>query len=147
MIYFFLYLFLETVISVNIASELGGFWTFVELVVSAMVGLLLLTNFRYTFFENMQALRRGAISPETFQSQNMAAVIGAILLIVPGFLTDINGVLLQFGLFANMLANRFAAWQNRHTPQQGPGIYQEPFNEGECDVIDVEVVDPADRHR
>ncbi|NPA28781.1 MAG: FxsA family protein [Epsilonproteobacteria bacterium] len=135
MIWFLLYLFLEIYVSVKMASALGPFWTFVEVIGSAVAGLLLLTNFRYTFFENMQALRAGAIGPETFQNQNMAALIGALLLIVPGFLTDIIGVLLQFGVFANLLAARLAGGRKTHNT-----VDTQPY-EGDMDVIDVEIVD------
>ncbi|WP_457596515.1 FxsA family protein [Hydrogenimonas sp.] len=137
MIYFLLYLFAEITLSVEIASAIGPFWTFVEVVVSAIAGLLLLTNFRYTFFENMQALSRGDIGPETFQKQNMAALIGALLLIVPGFLTDIVGVLLQFGVFANLLAGRLA----RRNRRRNGHVDTYPYDQGDTDVIDVEIVD------
>ncbi len=138
MIWFLLYLFLEITVSVEIASAIGPFWTFVEVIVSAIAGLLLLTNFRYTFFENMQAMVNGEITPETFQNQNMAALIGAILLIVPGFLTDIVGVLLQFGVFTNLLAKRLARKHRRNTH-----VDTNPFHEGDTDVIDVEIIDDS----
>ncbi len=142
MIYFLIYLFLEIFVSVEIASAIGPFWTFVEVIVSAMVGLVLLANFRNTFVENFQALAAGAIDPDTFQKQNMAALIGAILLIVPGFLTDILGVLLQFGVFANIFAAKLAARgrRNRH-------VDTNPTHQGDTDVIDVEIVDPFDDRR
>ncbi|WP_353662410.1 FxsA family protein [Hydrogenimonas sp. SS33] len=142
MIYFLLYLFLEIFVSVEIASVIGPFWTFVEVVVSAIAGLLLLTNFRYTFFENMRALSEGDISPETFQKQNMAALIGAILLIIPGFLTDILGILLQFGVFANLIASKLASRGRKRHP-----LDTNPFHEGDTDVIDVEVIDHPDDRR
>jgi UPF0716 family protein affecting phage T7 exclusion len=137
MIYFLLYLFAEIFVSVEIASAIGPFWTFVEVVGSAVAGLLLLTNFRYTLFENMQAMMEGRITPESFQKQNMASLIGAILLIVPGFLTDIVGLALQFGLFANIVANRLAKRGRRNE-----NIDTTPFHEeGESDVIDVEIIE------
>ena len=136
MIGFLLYLFAEIFVSVEIASAIGPFWTFVEVIVSAVAGLLLLTNFRYTFFDNMQALMQGAIGPETFQKQNMAALIGALMLIVPGFLTDMTGIVLQFGIFANLLARRLSGAKGRRSDLQSG-----PYHEGECDVIDVEIID------
>lgn len=140
MLYFLAYLFIETLVSVEIASAIGPFWTFVEIIVSAIVGLLLLTNFRYTFFENMRALSEGRLSPESFQNQNIAALIGAILLIIPGFFTDIVGILLQFGVFSSLLARRF-------TQKSGIDdihVDTRPFNQGDTDVIDVEIIDRLD---
>ncbi|WP_201353017.1 FxsA family protein [Hydrogenimonas urashimensis] len=142
MIYFLLYLFLEILVSVEISSAIGPFWTFVEVIVSAIAGLLLLTNFRYTFFEILRAMTEGDITPETFQNQNMAALIGALLLIVPGFLTDIVGVLLQFGVFTNLLASKLA--RKKRTKSH---IDTNPLDEGETDVIDVEIIEHHDDRR
>ena len=142
MIYFLIYLFLEIFVSVEISSAIGPFWTFVEVIVSAMAGLVLLANFRNTFVENFRALAEGTIDPETFQKQNMAALIGAILLIVPGFLTDIVGVLLQFGVFANLFAAKLAA-----RGRKNPDVDTNPTHQGDTDVIDVEIVDPFDDRR
>jgi len=138
MIYFFIYLFLETFVSVEIGSAIGPFWTFIEIVVSAFAGLLLLTNFRYTFFENVKAMVEGAITPETFQKQNLSALIGAILLIVPGFFTDFIGILLYFGVFTNLIVNRLSK------REKNSDIKTEQFQEGECDVIDVEIIERHD---
>ncbi len=142
MIYFVLYLFIEIFVSVEVASEIGPFWTFVEVMLSAVAGLLLLTNFRYTFFENMRALAEGEMTPERFQNQNIAALIGAILLIVPGFFTDMVGILLQFGVFTNLLMTRLARKKRRDT-----FVDDVPFHEGETDVIDVEIIDTDRSHR
>jgi len=139
MIYFFVYLFLETFVSVEIGSAIGPFWTFIEIVASAFAGLLLLTNFRYTFFENVRAMVERQITPETFQKHNLSALIGAILLIIPGFLTDIIGILLHFGVFTNLLVNRLSKKERNNS-----NIKTDQFQEGECDVIDVEIIERHD---
>ena len=138
MIYFFVYLFLETFVSVEIGSAIGPFWTFIEIVGSAFTGLLLLTNFRYTFFENVRAMLEGGMTPETFQKQNLSALIGAILLIIPGFLTDIVGVMLYFGVFTNLIVNRLSK-RERYSD-----VKTDQFKEGEYDVIDVEIIERHD---
>ncbi len=143
MIYFLVYLFVEIFVSVEISAAIGPFWTFMEVIGSALAGLLLLTNFRYTFAENMRAMVSGEITPESFQKQNMAALVGALLLIVPGFFTDIVGLLLQFGLFSGFVARRLFG---KNRPVRTHGMDDE-FKEGECDVIDVEIVDHPDRRK
>jgi len=139
MIYFLIYLFLETFVSVEIGSVIGPFWTFIEIVASAFVGLLLLINFKYTFFENVRAVIERQITPETFKKHNLSALIGAILLIVPGFLTDIIGVLLYFGVFTNLIVNRFLKKE-----QNSSNVKTDQFEEGEYDVIDVEIIERND---
>ncbi len=139
MIYFLLYLFLEVVVSVNIASAIGGVWTFVELIASALVGFSILANFQGTMGENLRALAEARIDPGEFERLNLFTLIGAILLIVPGFLTDIIGLLLQFSVVTKMLVNRFVAKSSADssTPHT---------NQKDEHVIDVEIVgDDSDR--
>lgn len=138
MLYFVLYLFLEVMISVNLSSQIGGFYTFLELMLSAFVGFVLLVNFRATLFENMQAFSMQKIDVQEFQRLNIFAVLGAVLLILPGFLTDMIGVLLQFSVITKMLVNRFMAKstdQNR-TRYTHTQIHEEKDD----DVIDVEII-------
>ncbi|UFS63446.1 FxsA family protein [Sulfurimonas sp. HSL-3221] len=138
MIYFLLYLFLEVLVSVKIASAIGGVWTFVELIASALVGIVILANFRGTLAENINALNQARIDPFEFQQLNLFTILGAFLLIAPGFLTDIFGVLLQFSVITKMLVNRFVS-QSKHDSST--------HNTQKDDhVIDVEIVsDDADK--
>ena len=137
MLYILLYLFLETIVSVNIASAIGGLATFFEIVSSAFVGVLILANFRNTFFENLKAVSYARIDLEEFQRFNLFSVIGAILLILPGFLTDIIGILLQFGTVTSMLVNRYGVKSREQKSEDQ--FYKE------CDdVIDVEIIEKHD---
>lgn len=132
MIYFLLYLFLEVIISVNISSAIGGIATFLELILSAFIGVAILVNFRSTLAANMRAVSVNAINLQQFQELNLFTLLGAFLLIVPGFLTDIVGLLLQFTVFTSMLVNRYASKQSRednHTTQTK-----------DENVIDVEII-------
>ncbi len=138
MLYFILYLFLEVMISVNLSSQIGGFNTFLELLLSAFVGFVLLVNFRATLMENMQAFSMQKIDVQEFQRLNIFAVLGAVLLILPGFLTDIIGVLLQFSVITKMLVNRFTA---KSTHQNNTRYTQTQIHEEkDDDVIDVEII-------
>ncbi len=132
MIYFLIYLFLEVTISVNIASQIGAFATFAEIIISAILGFGLLANFRYTFFETMQALNNRTISIEEFQKLNAFSVMGALLLILPGFFSDILGILLQFSFFATIFARKILNIKNKPAK----------FNDRrDNEVIDVEIID------
>lgn len=132
MLYFLIYLFLEVMVSVNIASAIGGLYTFFEILLSAFVGLVILINFRTTLTENMQAVSMQKIDLEEFQRLNIFTLLGAVLLILPGFLTDILGILLQFSVFTKMLVNRFTAKSKHKTHKP---------HKKEHDVIDVEIID------
>ena len=141
MLYFLLYLFLETIVSVNIASYIGGLATFFEIVLSALLGIFILANFRNTFMENLMAVSYARIDLEEFQRLNLFTVIGAILLILPGFLTDIIGLLLQFSAVTTMLVNRYGVKSKREKFED----FEEPFyKECDDDVIDVEIIEKRD---
>jgi len=140
MIYFLLYLFLEVMISVNLSSEIGGFNTFLELVGSAFLGFILLVNFRATLFENMQAFSSRNIDLQEFQRLNIFAVVGAVFLILPGFFTDILGILLQFSVVTKMLVNRFTAKSTYQNSSHRRQTYTKIHTEKDDDVIDVEII-------
>ena len=141
MLYFLLYLFLETIVSVNIASAIGGLATFFEILLTAFIGMAILANFRNTFMENLMAVSYSRIDLEEFERLNLFTVIGAILLILPGFLTDIIGILLQFSAITSMLVNRYGVKSKREN-------FEEPFyKEQDDDVIDVEIIEKHDTNK
>ena len=140
MLYFVLYIFLEVMISVNLSSQIGGFNTFLELLFSAFLGFVLLVNFRATLFENMQAFSMQKIDVQEFQRLNIFAVLGAVLLIIPGFLTDMIGVLLQFSVITKMLVNRFTAKSNYQNTKRSNHTQTKIHTQKDDDVIDVEII-------
>jgi len=125
-------------ISTNISSAIGGFATFVEIIFSALLGFVLIANFRVTFMQSLQALSNRVITMEEFQKLNAWSILGAILLIMPGFLTDIIGILLQFSFFASLFASK-VLHVKRFTPENN-------FKKGrEDEIIDVEIIDDNNR--
>lgn len=135
MIYFLIYLFLEVIIFVNISSAIGGLATFFEIIASAFLGLIILINFKATLAENLRAVSYNCIDLRQFQSLNLFTILGAILLILPGFLTDIIGILLQFSVFTTMLVNRYNIKSNKCNTK-----YEKNNIEKDIDVIDVEII-------
>ncbi len=132
MLYFLVYFFLEVLITVDIGAQIGGLATFLEIVVSAFVGFFLLTNFRYTLAQSMMALMNGSITVDEFQKMNMMSLLGAILLIIPGFFSDIIGIMLQFGFFGTFIAKKVLHLKEKKR-RKSEGDYD--------DAIDVEVID------
>lgn len=140
MIYFVVYLFFEVLISVNISSSIGGFATFLEIVFTAGFGIYILVNFKESVRENLTAVSYNCIDLEQFQSLNLFTLFGAILLIIPGFMTDIIGVLMQFSVFTTMLVNKYNVHnKKRNTPSSENNQTQENYIK-ESDVIDVEII-------
>jgi len=134
--YFLVYLFLEVVVSVNISSQIGGLATFVEIIFSAMVGFMLLGNFRNTFVESMRAMQSRTISMQEFQKLNAFTLLGALLLIVPGFFSDIIGLFLQFSFFATLFARKILHVKDNIDIEDIQHTRKE-----DDEIIDVEVID------
>lgn len=115
--------------------------TFLEIIFTAIAGSILLANFRVTLFESMQALQERSISMRDFQRLNAFTLLGAILLLLPGFFTDIIGVLLQFSFFATLFAKKFL-----HVRQE-PDIYNSNQRQIDDDIIDVEIIDESNAQK
>jgi len=135
MIYFIVYLFLEVLVSVNISSAIGGLATFFEIVLSAFLGISILVNFRKTLVENMTAVSYSCIDLQEFQKLNLFTLFGAIFLIIPGFMTDIFGLLLQFTTITSMIVNRYDVKSGKCNPH-----FETNINTKDSDVIDVEII-------
>lgn len=143
MIYFVVYLFLEVLISVNISSSIGAFATFLEIILSAAIGISILINFKESLRENLTAVSYNCIDLEQFQRLNLFTLFGAILIIIPGFMTDIIGILMQFSVVTSMIVNRYhmnnkncdISTNNSNFTQESQTNYIK-----ESDVIDVEII-------
>jgi 2-isopropylmalate synthase/UPF0716 protein FxsA len=123
-------------VSVNISSQIGGLATFFEIIASAFIGISILINFRKTLVENMTAVSYNCIDLEQFQRLNLFTLFGAILLIIPGFLTDILGILLQFSAITSMIVNRY----NVKSGNCKSSFSEQTNIKKDSDVIDVEII-------
>jgi 2-isopropylmalate synthase/UPF0716 protein FxsA len=130
MIYlFFIYLFLEVLLSVKVAGILGGLGVFAEIMLSGFIGLALLLNVKTTMVESLKAMSNNCITMKEFQELNIFALLGAVLLILPGILSDIIGILMQFSVFTSLIVSRFNKTNGECKPRQG-----------EDNVIDAEII-------
>jgi len=136
--YFLVYLLIEVLVSVNISSQIGAFATFLEIVFSAIVGFMLLGNFRNTLAESLKAMQNRTISIQEFQKLNAFTLLGALLLIVPGFLSDIVGLFLQFSFFATMFARKILHVKDNIDIDD---IQNKNNTKEDNEIIDVEVID------
>lgn len=142
--YVIVYLFLEVMVSTTIAGHLGGFLTFMEIIGSAFLGIFILKNFKYSLASNIKDLTQGEITQQDFIQRNLGNALGAILLIIPGFLTDIIGILLQFGVLTMIFGKIFSF---KPTVENGNFANNRDFNfnsKGENyeeEIIDVEIIE------
>ena len=153
MVYFLVYLFLEVMISSSIAGAVGGLNVFFEILFSAIVGITILKNFKFALMENIQKARTGQMTQDEFIKTNVSRAVGAVLLIVPGFFTDIMGIFMLLGILPFFISKLFKFKPINQTYYQTNG-YQSSFDnikdnfnnttyKGVIDdeIIDVEIID------
>ncbi len=114
----------------NISAQIGGLFTFLEIVFSAGIGLFLLINFRYTVTQSMAMLMSGEMGIEEFQKLSLFTLLGAVLLIVPGFFSDMIGIALQFSFIGTFIAKKIFKLKDKNIKRKD-----------DDDAIDVEVID------
>lgn len=130
----FIYLFLEVLITYQIIDSIGVLGFVLEIIFSAFIGFFILMNYRYFLNEAMLRFRERQISYEAFVGSNVFRILGAILLILPGGLTDILGVLMQFSALGFLLFKPFMktppldSTHSTNAPQKG-------------EIIDVEIIE------
>jgi 2-isopropylmalate synthase/UPF0716 protein FxsA len=143
MLYFILYIFLEVMVSSSISSSIGGLMTFFELFGSAILGLTLLKNFQFSLMEKFMSVKNHELTQEEFIKSSIGSAIGAILLIIPGFFTDILGALLQFTFFTILLTKILKLnniKNNKSNYFKSDFRYNNKKQKGDDNVIDVEII-------
>jgi len=128
-IYFLFYLFIEIFVSFEFTKIFSPFGMFLEIIGSAILGIVLLKNLNLSLAENMMRVMRREISQEEFISIGLFKFVGAILLIIPGVFTDIIGLLMMFDEVGAFVARKFIP--KRENPNNN-------FND---DIIDVEIIE------
>jgi len=131
------YLFMEIYISLDMLERIGAFWATIWTIGTIIIGSGLLKNSPYTILGNMHSLHMGKLDMKKFQDATTSYFLGALLLIVPGVLSDILGVLaLLYTVYLQFVAKITPERTNHYTNTKG-----------DDNVIDVEIIDEhADRN-
>ncbi len=130
----FIYLFLEVLITYEIIDSIGVLGFVLEIILSALFGFFILVNYRLFLSEAMIRLRERQISYEAFVGSNVFRILGAILLILPGGLTDILGILMQFSALGFLLFKPFM----KKPPLDSTHSTNAPQK---SEIIDVEIIE------
>jgi UPF0716 family protein affecting phage T7 exclusion len=93
-ILFLIYLFVEVTVTLPIAGALGVFYTFLEIILSAIFGIFILLNTPFKLHESIQRVMQKKLSVSTVSLASTIRVLGSFLLILPGFFGDTVGAVL-----------------------------------------------------
>ena len=128
------FLLLELYLSLEVGENIGFLWSAIWIVVSMLIGFRVLQSSSLTLMGNLNAVSRGKLSMQSFQNASTAYLLGAILLIIPGVLTDFLGlVALGYTVYLQFVA--------KITPEQT----KFDTKKGDDNVIDVEIIDEHSR--
>ena len=120
----------EIYLFIKIGSQIGAFNTISLIFITAIIGII------YARYEGLNTLRSGFSQivknelPAYEIISGAAITFAALLLIIPGFATDILGFLLIFPLTRKLLLKDFSKKFDKKTNEK------KPFIEGEFEDID-----------
>ncbi len=121
---------IEIYLFIKIGTKIGAFNTISLIFITAIIGII------YARYEGLNTLRSGISQiiknkTPTYQIVSGAAIaFAAILLIVPGFATDLIGFLLIFPITRKFILNTFSKKFKKET------MTSKPYIEGEFEDID-----------
>ncbi|VEC01322.1 Suppressor of F exclusion of phage T7 [Cedecea lapagei] len=91
---FFLYVYIEISLFIQVAHVLGVFMTLILVIFTSVIGLSLVRNQGFKNLMLMQQKMAAGESPAAEMIKSVSLIMAGILLLLPGFFTDFLGLLL-----------------------------------------------------
>ncbi|MCE3039609.1 FxsA family protein [Helicobacter anatolicus] len=101
--FIFLYFVLELISTIYLSDKLGFWVIFVEIIISALIGGAILLYTKLSFLETLGEFALNRTDPMEFIKGNLSKIFGAILLILPGVLGDIIGLVILINAYFFMV--------------------------------------------
>ena len=119
----------EIYVLIQVGQAIGGWWTILLLVVASVLGSLLIRHQGARAWRALTTALRSGRMPARELADGALILIGGTLMLTPGFVTDIFGVLLILPftrpvarrLLTAVVARRLIAVPFASGPLQGPG--------------------------
>jgi UPF0716 family protein affecting phage T7 exclusion len=128
LILFLFYIFVEVVVTVPIASAIGVFYTFLELILSALLGIIILFNTPFTIKENLGNIMQNRLTAGILPLAVTIRIFAAFLLILPGFFGDTTGIILLVWSAILLMGSKIGGGKHKKRDE---------------DVIDVEIIEDS----
>lgn len=116
----------EIYVLVQVGSAIGAIATVALVVFSAVLGSLLVRHQGLRTLQQIRASLDRGEPPAIPMLEGGLLVIGGILLLIPGFITDVVGGLLLIAPLRRLLILGFVARAARKPPRPGPGAAPGP---------------------
>jgi UPF0716 protein FxsA len=115
--------FAEVAAFALVATTFGWFWAAALFVGTSIVGLLILKHMGRGEFDRFRtAVNRGGIRAINLETPGLARIAGAILLVLPGFITDALGALLFVAPFRRWASAAVGQAQAKRRAAQNPSV-------------------------
>jgi UPF0716 protein FxsA len=120
----------ELYLSLKVVESIGAGWSVVWIIGGIFVGLTLLKSTPKRIVGNMENLSKGKLNAMSFQNANLSYLFGSILILIPGILSDIFGIIaLLYTIYLQFVA--------KVTPENKNTYHN---HKGDENVIDVEII-------
>ena len=130
MLFILIYFILELLVSIKVGITIGFGWSVVWVVGTSILGVILLRLSPYAIMDSFNQIAFKKLNIKDAHNAAISYILGAILLIIPGVISDILGILL---LLYTIYLRSFA--------KIAPEYENSKFKKGDDDVIDVEIID------
>ncbi|WP_276902915.1 FxsA family protein [Frischella perrara] len=123
-IIFFVYLYIEFSIFNAVANMIGVFFTLIAIIMTSVIGFYLVKSQGIKNFILMKDKIANRENPTNEIVKSVSLLFAGILLLIPGFFTDILGAILIFPPIQDILIQRivqkksFKTYSNRHSSKQ-----------------------------
>lgn len=91
--YIIFFLLFELYTSFHFSTKIGFWWSLTEVILTSFIGIKILKNSQTSLSTLAPILMQKGASFGDIKKSIFKYVIGAVLLIIPGFITDIMGVI------------------------------------------------------
>ena len=135
--YLLIWLLAEIAVFILVGDLIGVLWTLTLIVLTTLLGIALLRSQSMSAMKKMQDALKNGKPPVSMDMSMPFRVMGGMLLIIPGFITDAIGLLLLIPGIPGFMFKRVKVRNNRRKAQNDDTI------EGECweDKPDAKQID------
>lgn len=148
----------ELYVLIEVGSQIGALTTILLIILTALGGGLLMRDQGLRVIQQAQAAMAKGEAPERQAIEGVLVFIGGALLLLPGLVTDVLGLLLLIPVIRRAMAKRWlgrvgrargtsyvhAEWTVKD-PESGRVVHRHYVNHTDDDVIEGEVVDSDDK--
>ena len=139
----------EIMLLINVSESIGGWNTFLIVVVTAAFGAYFVRQQGFSLIQQIQTKLSSGKAPSTEMAEAMLLLVAGVLLITPGFITDVLGFLFTLPFSRAPIANflmskvKFKQAGSVHFSQTGFNQQRPTDQFDDSEVIDGEYTDKS----